>query len=580
MNLLKDKASFIKFLILPLALGLLSGICRANAQGSGRYVQPLFFLDIPPGPYMPYSDKAELPFGFYLTYLTALSNMTRNTLSNSPDTHLPLFIDPGREWIPPIPEIYRSFLVQEMPLPPPYGSTAPSILPSSIGYGNMLYNNIIIHNIISRMLIPNQVVNYFGSITNGAHPFPEYESLMVHGMPFFPEFYPWSPSFKNFFLEPLFPEDSSSDYEANYSYGSELSPELLIVEVKGYVYDSETYLPLEGVKVSLKYSNSLFDFYTNYKGEFLFAFFPDKYTFLFSKEGYQDIEKEVYVIPLGGMETSILYMENIYMEREIQNKEPVLKVPSIIEAVAGETFMLDPLTIAYDPDGDFLNFSFSGWNADYWNNSFSYTLTEDDIGVHEVFVMVSDQQYSITGILVITVYPGYEILLYEGLNLISYPFEDGNPDFTAFDLLEELGGFPRIESIAYYDNYTDKYIRAYYESNGEPLGVDFPIQIGEGYVIYAKECMKRIVFNRYTGEEHYFDLYEGMNLIGIASCPEGYTSYHLLMDLEDNNVESISHYDPFWGDWEFTYWVNGKPAGGIFPILMGEGYYIWIHEGP
>lgn len=421
------------------------------------------------------------------------------------------------------------------------------------------------------MFMPYQALNLFESSTDGAHPFPEYESLMVPGMPSSPEFYPWSPSFERFFIEPLFPAEYYYDHETNYTNGREPQWELLSVDVIGYVYDNKIYRPLEGVKVSIKNGLTGYSVRTSYNGRFVIELFPDRYTLLFSKEGYQDTE--LYIKAIIGMETLF-----VFMEKEIHNRAPVLDIP-FIEVIADETIMLDPLSIAHDPDGDPLSITFWGWKADYWLSGSGYTTTEADIGAHEVYVTVSDQESIITESMVICVFPGYDILLYEGLNLISYPFENGDPNFTAFDLLEKLGGFPRIDSIAFYVNYADTYVNAYYDPNGKPLGDDFPIRIGEGYVVYANEDLERRVINRYTEEEHFHELYEGTNLIGMASCPAEYTSYDLLMVLKKNNAESISCYDSFWGDWRFTYWSNGCPAGDIFPVLMGEGYYIHIQQG-
>ncbi|MGA1841662.1 MAG: hypothetical protein ACMUIU_13650 [bacterium] len=576
MKSLKNKTSFIKFLILPLVLGLLLEVSSVNAIVSGPHIQPFFHVDIPSDNYISTSNKQELPFVSNLIYSASLANITRNTLSNSPGTYFPFFTYPVREWIPPVPEIYKSFTVHEMPLSLSYIDKSSLILSSSIGYNNTLHNNIVFYNANPGMFIPSQIFNLFGSNTDGAHPFPGYESLMVSGMPFSPEFYPWNPSFEKFFMDFLFPKESIDDNETNYTNGGEPNPEFFIVYVIGYVYDSSiSYLPLEGVKVSIKNSTGGYLVKTHLTGRFLIELFPDVYTLVFSKEGYQDKELDVRVI--GGMETLI-----IYMEKEIHNRTPVLDIPTI-EVIAGEIIMFDPLSIAYDPDGDPLSFAFSGWRVDYLSSGFEYTTTEFDIGVHEIRITVSDSKSLISDVLEIIVWPGYDIFLCEGLNLISYPFEYGDPNFTAFDLLEELGGFPRIYSIAYYDNYADKYVNAYYDFNGIPLGEDFPIKMGDGYVVYANKDIQRRVINRYdryAGEEDCLELHEGLNLIGIPSCPAEYTSYDLLMELKKNYAYSISYYDSFLGDWKFTYWAHGNPAGDIFPILMDEGYYINIQLGP
>ena len=82
------------------------------------------------------------------------------------------------------------------------------------------------------------------------------------------------------------------------------------------------------------------------------------------------------------------------------------------------------------------------------------------------------------------------------------------------------------------------------------------------------------ILDRYTKENQNISLKKGMNIIGIAVYPDGYTSHLLLLDLGYEKVESIFYYDIYWGEWKSTYWLNGKPAGDEFTISIGEGYLI------
>ena len=370
-------------------------------------------------------------------------------------------------------------------------------------------------------------------------------------------------------IVPYFYGTGGSLFTAPLPYGITLH-----IDVVGYVFDADmSYLPLEEVTVTTKNNLTGYNVKTGKTGRFVIELFPGSYTLIFKKDGYLDTEKRVSVI--AGMESVL-----VYMEKKAPNRAPALDVSSI-DLIAGVEFTLDPYAFVNDPDGDQLTFSYSGWKSEYWNKNLPYTPGEDEIGAHDVSITFSDYEFGpITETIVIEVYPGYEIVLYEGFNLISYPFENGDPDFSAFDLLEKLGGFPKVDSIAYYDNPNDRYVTAWYDSNGDPTGdADFPIRIGQGYIVYANENITKKVIDRYDGEDYDLELYQGINLVGIASRPDGYTSYELLSELKGYYVDSIYRYDPFWGDWESTYWLNGSPAGDLFTILKGEGYHIQIKEG-
>ena len=250
-----------------------------------------------------------------------------------------------------------------------------------------------------------------------------------------------------------------------------------------------------------------------------------------------------------------------------------------IEVIAGFEVELD--IHAEDPDGDELTYSYTGWKADYWEQDLVYVTTEDDIGEHTVTVTVKDPEpLEDSETVIIRVYPGHELILTEGFNLISYPFENGDPNFSAFDLLQVLGDSSQIDSVSYYSRNGERYVRAWYNDSGQPEGTDFTIETGRGYIVYANDYIVRIVRNLYTQGTQNLYLYEGMNLVGFASVPDWYTAFDILRDLGRDYVLAVYRYDPFWeGDWESAYWLNGNPSGINFPILFGEGYHVQMKAG-
>ncbi|MGA1843040.1 MAG: carboxypeptidase regulatory-like domain-containing protein [bacterium] len=353
-------------------------------------------------------------------------------------------------------------------------------------------------------------------------------------------------------------------------------PGPLSASVTGSVHD-EGGNPLEGVEVYVRSDSSISDF-TDHTGYYTLRMLGGIYTLVYIKDGYETKYKENVKVLGGGT-----YPQGIIILKEDPSKPPANNPPSLlpmepIEVIAGFEIELD--IHAQDPDNDPLTYSYSGWKADYWEEDTVYVTTEDDIGEHSVTVTVRDPgMLEDSETVIIKVYAGHELILTEGFNLINYPFENGDPNFSAFDLLQVLGGASQIDSVCYYSNNGDRYVSAWYNESGEPEGTDFTIEISRGYIVYANEDMVVFVRNLYTQVNQDIYLYEGMNLVGFASLPDGYTAFDVLWDLGRNYVLAVYRYNPFWGDWESAYWLNGSPSGANFPILLGEGYHVQMNAG-
>ncbi|MGA1794693.1 MAG: carboxypeptidase regulatory-like domain-containing protein [bacterium] len=353
-------------------------------------------------------------------------------------------------------------------------------------------------------------------------------------------------------------------------------PGPLSATITGLVYDEDGNF-LEEVKVYVRSDSSISDLTDQY-GQYSLRVLGGIYTLVYQKDGYETKYREKINV-LGGRtypQTPVILKEDV--TKPPANDPPVLLPMGPIEVIAGFEIELD--IHAQDPDNDELTYSYSGWKAEHWEQDLVYVTTEDDIGEHEVTVTVRDPgMLEDSETIVIRVYPGHELILTEGFNLIGYPFENGDPNFSAFDLLQVLGDASQIDSVCYYSNNGDRYVSAWYNESGDPEGTDFIIEISRGYIVYANEDMTRIVRNLYTQGTQDIYLYEGMNLVGFASLPLGYTAFDLLWGLGRDYVLAVYRYNTFWGDWDSAYWLNGSSSGVNFPIVFGEGYHVQMKVG-
>lgn len=74
-----------------------------------------------------------------------------------------------------------------------------------------------------------------------------------------------------------------------------------------------------------------------------------------------------------------------------------------------------------------------------------------------------------------------------GFNLVSAPYLSG--EMSAFQLLGKLGGETAVSSIQRFEPATGRFETAGYDggTGGVPAGVNFPVSMGEGYIIYMNQ---------------------------------------------------------------------------------------------
>lgn len=81
--------------------------------------------------------------------------------------------------------------------------------------------------------------------------------------------------------------------------------------------------------------------------------------------------------------------------------------------------------------------------------------------------------------------PGFSHLQ-KGFNLATAAIESKSVNMTAFALLRAIGDATVVSSIQRFNPTTGQFEVARYENN-QPVGVDFPIDPGEGYIIYMQQ---------------------------------------------------------------------------------------------
>ena len=164
------------------------------------------------------------------------------------------------------------------------------------------------------------------------------------------------------------------------------------------------------------------------------------------------------------------------------------------------------------------------------------------------------------------------IQLKKGFNLIAIP-EDvrSMPDLK--DWLLILGNLTDIEKVLVYDTQADKFITLI---PGDTSNPSFMLKGGEGLIVYAKQD-KEITFTSVLCST--LDLKPGFNLVGFACPVDSYTAYQLLNDLGSENVTSMQRYSMEKGAFETaSFRQDGQVAGVDFPIVAGEGYFIFIRK--
>ncbi|MGA1874045.1 MAG: carboxypeptidase regulatory-like domain-containing protein [bacterium] len=290
-------------------------------------------------------------------------------------------------------------------------------------------------------------------------------------------------------------------------------------------------------------------------------------------DGYQkETITSLYIPETGRLGYDIKLEEE---NNSITNDPPEITSPKgIIEFEVGEmvVFSIDV------HDNDNINFTYEVDAPSPWPDSntkdYSYQTTLADLGEHTIMLRVTDfKDDDITFITVRVVY-SMELKLEPGINLISYPVDQGE---TAFSLLPKLGNPNQVDSVLRYDPNEDVYERAGYHTAGVlPEGINFPASRQDGYLVYAKQPVTlNPKISSGTLVSCQYHLKEGLNLFGVTIIvDDGFSAYDFLSYLGQDLVESLYRFNTKRGGYEYSYWIGGQLGGVDFPIRMGEGYFI------
>jgi len=178
------------------------------------------------------------------------------------------------------------------------------------------------------------------------------------------------------------------------------------------------------------------------------------------------------------------------------------------------------------------------------------------------------------------------IALHKGLNIFGYPVTEST-GLTSFELLTLAGDNTEIEKILVYDKINNIYKEVFYDGTG-PAGDSIAIGFGDGIMVYSM-VDKTISFNPVIRPFNSYiecapvDLAAGLNVTTFPCVPSGYTSYTLLADIRvaggDTSVSSLQRYNPGTGEFDTAAYHNGQLIGVDFPIVAGEGYFIYMKQG-
>ncbi len=159
-----------------------------------------------------------------------------------------------------------------------------------------------------------------------------------------------------------------------------------------------------------------------------------------------------------------------------------------------------------------------------------------------------------------------------GFNLVAIPpGPDCRPDLR--DWLPDFGFAEEIEKIMVYDEGGAAYVTLVPDDDSNPTHIR---QGGHGLIVYA---LKDKTVSFASVDCSGMDLNPGFNLVGFACAPEGYSAIDLLDALGSETVSSIQRFNSDAGVFEtLSFEDEGSIAGIDFPIVPGEGYFIYMKE--
>ncbi|WP_444940659.1 PQQ-binding-like beta-propeller repeat protein [Microbulbifer sp. ZKSA004] len=168
-----------------------------------------------------------------------------------------------------------------------------------------------------------------------------------------------------------------------------------------------------------------------------------------------------------------------------------------------------------------------------------------------------------------------ESILAKGVNFIHYPYIDSS-DFSAFDLLEMVGGSDFAEKIERYSADGSQTISAEYVS-GQLQGEDFAIEPGQGYVIHMLQEVQLSFDSDVVCSKT--QLSAGLNLVGFSCISGDFSAYELLEHLGGESVvNSVQRFNKSTGKYESASWRNSLPSGVDFKLNNTEAYIVYAAQ--
>ncbi len=155
-----------------------------------------------------------------------------------------------------------------------------------------------------------------------------------------------------------------------------------------------------------------------------------------------------------------------------------------------------------------------------------------------------------------------------GLNLVFFPFELPN-DYSAFDLLVELGGPTSVERIDALSSDTEEITSAFYDA-GTPSGEDFLVSPERAYMVTMLVARTQSWSGRPLCRSIAF--LPGKQIVGFGCVPKGLTSTQLLDELGAVSIESLQSFDAATGRFRAAGFDQGVAVGDDFLLTGVEGY--------
>ncbi|MDN3487184.1 matrixin family metalloprotease [Pseudoalteromonas sp. APC 3224] len=156
--------------------------------------------------------------------------------------------------------------------------------------------------------------------------------------------------------------------------------------------------------------------------------------------------------------------------------------------------------------------------------------------------------------------------LKKGLNYFGYP-QNVPFGLTSHDLLQQLSAFIEVNRIERFNRDTGGFEFAFM-LDGQPQGIQFDIQEGEGYLI-SSDTDGELIFPGAT-YCHEFELKKGLNLVGITCPPANLDSYQFIQAIGSSEIiESIRYYDPAKKQHLETRYQGDQVIGDKFAVQHG-----------